>query len=67
MGYSAQQLDEMRQTIDAADCDLVVIATPIDLRSLIDVSKPAVRVTYELQEQEGSPTIRDVLSPILDS
>jgi predicted GTPase len=67
MGYSQQQLDEMRHMIDEADCDLVVIATPIDLRSLIDVSKPAVRVTYELREQEGSPTIRDVLAPVLDS
>jgi len=65
MGYSAGQLDEMRQMIDAADCDLVVIATPIDLRSLIEVSKPAVRVTYELAEMEGSPTIRDVLAPVL--
>jgi predicted GTPase len=65
MGYSAGQLDEMRQMIDAADCDLVVIATPIDLRSLIDISKPAVRVTYELRETEGSPTIRDVLAPVL--
>jgi predicted GTPase len=65
MGYSAQQLEEMRQMIDAADCDVVVIATPIDLRSLIEVSKPAVRVTYELQEVEGSPTIRDVLAPVL--
>ncbi|HEY7281289.1 MAG TPA: cyclic 2,3-diphosphoglycerate synthase [Actinomycetota bacterium] len=67
MGYSQQQLDEMRQMIDSADCDLVVIATPIDLRSLIEISKPAVRVTYELQEQEGSPTIRDVLSPVIGS
>jgi len=65
MGYSAGQLDEMRQMIDAADCDLVVIATPIDLRSLIDISKPAVRVTYELREAEGSPTVRDVLAPVL--
>jgi predicted GTPase len=65
MGYSPQQLDEMRRTIDAADCDVVVIATPIDLRSLVDVSKPAVRVTYELQEVEGSPTIREVLAPLL--
>jgi predicted GTPase len=65
MGYSAGQLEEMRRLIDAADCDLVVIATPIDLRSLIDISKPAVRVTYELRESEGSPTIRDVLAPVL--
>ena len=67
MGYSAQQLDEMRQMIDEADCDLVVIATPIDLRSLIDIEKPAVRVTYELREADGSPTIRDVLAPVLDA
>jgi predicted GTPase len=66
MGYSPQQLDEMKQMIDAADCDAVVIATPIDLRHLIDVSKPAVRVTYDLEEQEGSPTIREVLAPVLD-
>jgi len=66
MGYSAQQLGEMRQMIDSADCDLVVIATPIDLRHLIELSKPAVRVTYELDEVEGSPTIRDVLAPVLD-
>jgi predicted GTPase len=65
MGYSAEQLDEMRRTIDAADCDVVIIATPIDLRSLVNVSKPAVRVTYELQEMEGSPTIREVLAPVL--
>jgi predicted GTPase len=50
--------------IYAADCDLVVIATPIDLRRLIDISKPAVRVRYDLQD-EGSPTVRDVLAPVL--
>jgi predicted GTPase len=66
MGYSVEQLEEMRRTIDAADCDVVVIATPIDLRALVTVSKPAVRVTYELEEAEGSPTIRDVLKPILE-
>jgi len=66
MGYSEQQLGEMQRTIDAADCDLVVIATPIDLRALVSISMPAVRVTYELQEVEGSPTIREVLAPVLD-
>jgi len=64
MGYSSGQLDEMKRMIDVADCGLVVIATPIDLRALIVVSKPAVRVTYELEEADGSPTIRDVLAPL---
>lgn len=66
MGYSPGQLEEMRRTIEAADCELVVIATPIDLRALVEIDKPAVRVTYELQEAEGSPTIADVLAPVLD-
>ncbi len=65
MGYSGGQLDEMEKMIDAADADLVVIASPIDLRHLIDITKPAVRVRYELEEIEGSPTIRDVLAPVL--
>ncbi|HEX9124062.1 MAG TPA: cyclic 2,3-diphosphoglycerate synthase [Actinomycetota bacterium] len=65
MGYSDQQLREMEKTIDAADVDLVVIASPIDLRHVIHVSKPAVRVRYELEELEGSPTIADVLAPVL--
>jgi predicted GTPase len=67
MGYSPEQLDEMKEIIDGADCDLVVIATPIDLRHLIELSKQAVRVTYELQEAEGSPTIEDVLVPVTGS
>ena len=65
MGYSEQQLEEMEKTIDAADCDLVVVASPIDLRRVIDLSKPAVRVRYELEVLEGSPTLRDVLAPVL--
>jgi predicted GTPase len=66
MGYSAKQLAEMEQMINAANVDLVVIATPIDLRRLIDITKPAVRVRYELEEVEGSPTVRDALRPVLD-
>ena len=65
MGYSPEQLAEMEKTIDAVDCDLVVIATPIDLRHVISISKPSVRVTYELEEI-GRPTIEDVLVPIIE-
>ena len=65
MGYSEQQLEEMEKTIDAADCDLVVVASPIDLRRVVDLSKPAVRVRYELEVLEGSPTLREVLAPVL--
>jgi predicted GTPase len=60
MGYSDQQIKDMETTINEVDCDSVVIATPIDLRRIIKINKPACRVTYDLQEI-GSPTIADVL------
>jgi predicted GTPase len=61
MGYSSQQIAEMEQTIDAVPCDLVVVATPVDLGRVARFSKPSVRVRYELEEVEGAPTILDVL------
>jgi len=60
MGYSDQQIEDMEKTINDTDCDAVVIATPIDLRRIIHINKPACIVTYELQEI-GVPTIADVL------
>src|ERR671915_760527 len=65
MGYSQGQLDEMAKIIDAADADLVVIGTPIDLRHVIDIDKPAVRVRYELDVLPDSPQLLDVLRPVL--
>lgn len=60
MGYSAQQIKDMEKTINATECDSVVIATPIDLRRIIKIKQPACQVQYELQEI-GVPTIADVL------
>lgn len=65
MGYSGQQLRELEQMINAADADVVVIATPIDLARLVSINKPALRVRYGLAETEGSPTVSDILKPIL--
>ena len=65
MGYSDGQLAEMEKIIDAADVDLVVIGTPIDLRSVIEIRKPAVRVSYDLEILPGSPTLADILRPVL--
>jgi predicted GTPase len=64
MGYSEGQLAEMEKIIDAADVDLVVIGTPIDLRHVIDIRKPAVRVRYDLEVLEGEPTLQDILRPV---
>ncbi|MBN1667225.1 MAG: GTPase, partial [Anaerolineales bacterium] len=60
MGYGEQQVKELEQTINAADVDLVVIGTPIDLTRIIKINKPSQRVRYELQEI-GQPTLKDVL------
>jgi predicted GTPase len=61
MGYGRKQMEDLRETIARSDADLVLIGTPIDLRRLIEFDKPAVRVTYKLQEV-GEPTLEDVLA-----
>ncbi len=48
MGYGKKQMKELEQTINAADCDLVLVGTPIDLGALLKLNKPYLRVTYEL-------------------
>jgi predicted GTPase len=65
MGYSAEQLQEMAKIIDAAEVDVVVIGTPIDLRKVIEIDKPAVRVRYDLDVLPDSPSLIDVLQPVL--
>ena len=64
MGYSDEQLAELEATINAADCDVVVTGTPIDLGRLITSRHPIRHVRYELEEV-GSPTLADVLEPIV--
>jgi predicted GTPase len=61
MGYSQKQIEELGETINNTPCDLVIVATPIDLRRLVEIRHPAQRVRYELQEI-GQPTLKDVLS-----
>jgi predicted GTPase len=50
MGYSATQRHELEETIRGTPCDLVVVATPIDLARVIKIEKPALRVSYEVEE-----------------
>jgi len=66
MGYSKKQIRELKETIDATPADLVVIGTPVDLRLITKFSKPAVRVTYELEEV-GKLDLEKCLEPILSS
>jgi predicted GTPase len=61
MGYSEQQIEELEETINATPCDMVIVATPIDLRRVVEIRRPTQRVRYELQEI-GQPTLREILS-----
>jgi len=60
MGYGEQQLKDLEATINATDCDTVVIGTPIDLSRIIDIKKPTARVFYDLQEI-GKPDLGEIL------
>ena len=62
MGYGPEQVHDLESTINAVDCDLVIIGTPIDLNRIVNIQKPSVRVTYELQEI-GFPNLEMVLKP----
>ncbi|MDZ7850850.1 MAG: GTPase [Halodesulfurarchaeum sp.] len=60
MGYSPSQLADLEETIAAADVDLVLSGTPIDLGRIVDVDVPILDVTYEVEER-GHPTLRSIV------
>lgn len=64
MGYGAGQMAELEQTIGAAECDLVLIGTPIDLGRLLKIDKPSMRVLYELDEA-STGTLEAEVSKVL--
>lgn len=65
MGYSDQQRADLAATINASDADVVLIATPIDLRKVISIDKPAFRAGYDL-EVISEPTLADILKERLN-
>jgi predicted GTPase len=60
MGYGEQQIAELEQTINRVPCDMVIVATPIDLSRVLTIARPYQRVRYELQVI-GRPTLEEVL------
>ena len=64
LGYFPSQLQALRDTINAADIDVVVDASPCDLRTLIDIEKPVVQVSYEFAEV-GEPRLSDLVDAFL--
>ena len=65
MGYSKGQREDLEATINATECEGVVIGTPIDLSRIIDIDKPTARVQYDLQEI-GKPDLTDVLDEFIN-
>jgi len=66
LGYYDEQLEELRRTIEAVDCDHVIVGTPVDLRRFVRFDKPAHRVTYRLRERPGEPTLASLVESLLD-
>ena len=64
MGYGGKQVKDLETTINRVDCDSVIIGTPIDLRRIIKINKPSVRVNYELDEI-AKPDLHEILSNFL--
>jgi predicted GTPase len=64
MGYGEEQVRDLETTINAVPCDTVVIGTPIDLRRILRIAKPSVRVSYALEELT-KPDIPAVLDGFL--
>jgi len=60
MGYSAIQRHELEETINRVPCDLVLVATPIDLGHLVKLNKPSLRVTYEVEDL-SHPGLAEIL------
>jgi predicted GTPase len=64
LGYGEKQIAELKETIDRTPCDVIVIGTPIDLRRVMTLNKPTVRVKYELQVL-GPITLEKILEDFL--
>jgi predicted GTPase len=56
MGYGDAQIADLEATINAVDCDLVLVATPIDLTRLIDIGRPHMRIRYFMPPGDGEIT-----------
>jgi predicted GTPase len=64
MGYGDQQIRDLEATVNAVDCDLVIVATPIDLTRLVTIERPNMHVGYRLEASDGelAAAVRSVVS-----
>jgi predicted GTPase len=66
MGYSEEQIRDLQESINGADCDIVLFASPIQLPRILSITKPTLRVCYEYRDH-GSPRLKDILVERLEA
>ena len=66
LGYSAEQLQELQDSINKVDCDAVLLGTPTDLRDRINIDKPAAKVVFEGHDVSGDPKFTAYLQEIME-
>lgn len=64
MGYSPAQVEDLRRTVEACPCDVIVSGTPVDLGRILVLPRPLRRASYTL-EPAGDPTLADALAPFV--
>lgn len=65
MGYSPKQIKELEETINNTPCDCVLSATPIDLKKLVKINKPCIRVRYEIEDGRNGKGIKEIIKGFL--
>ena len=65
MGYFEEQIADLKATIDAVDCDLILVGTPFDLAANVELGKPAQRVRYVLEPYEEDASLLDQLKKVV--
>jgi len=65
IGYTHKQLEDLKDTINSIDCDVIILGTPINLDQIIKINKPVVHTFYELKIIEG-PSIKEIVDMFLE-
>jgi predicted GTPase len=60
MGYGQEQINDLEASINATDCDLVIVATPVDLSRLLQINRPHTHIRYEYSDH-GDPTLEAII------
>ena len=66
MGYYPEQIADLEASVNATDCDTVLVGTPFNLARDLKIGKPAVRVRYEIEDAPATPGAPTLAAAVLD-